>query len=188
MYLCRNILQNKPLQMNNKNIFRTLLIIITGICLSSCGDDYEPKAPAALDGEWLNEMRVLKSNDPSVDERVNSMFVRDAELLDIKRVFNVDKNSPDRGGISTLAVNRQNGINARKRESTYTTKGDSIFITDGILGNMSGTNVIVGKRLTTISKVNKQAIKAIITEIGGDNNIPMLDDIEGVLTIIDIKE
>jgi hypothetical protein len=174
--------------MNNKNIFQTLLIIITGICLYSCGDEYEPKPPAPLNGEWLNGKRVLKSNDPTVDERVNSMFIRDAELLEIKRFFDVNESNPDMGTISTLAVNRQNGFNARKRESTYITKGDSIFIVDGILGNMSGINVISGKKLTTITNVNKQAIKAIITEIGGDINIPMLDDIEGVLTIVDYKE
>ena len=92
------------------------------------------------------------------------------------------------GAISTLAVNPQNGTYARNRKSTYTTKGDSIFIVDGILGYMSGTNIITGRRLTTISKVDKQAIKAIITEIGGDINIPMLDNIEGTLTIIDNKE
>ncbi|HMM01315.1 MAG: hypothetical protein ACK5KN_05450 [Dysgonomonas sp.] len=173
----------------NKNItFLTLLVIIISTCSYSCGDDYEPKPPAPLDGEWLNEKRVLKSNDPTVDERVNSMFVRDAELLEIKRIFDVNESNPNTGAISTLAVNPQNGTYARNRKSTYTAKGDSIFIVDGILGYMSGTNIISGKRLTTVTKVDKQAIKAIITEIGGDINIPMLDDIEGVLTIVDYKE
>ncbi|SBV94764.1 hypothetical protein [uncultured Dysgonomonas sp.] len=174
--------------MNKNNIYLTLLIIITSICFYSCGDDYEPKPSASLDGEWLNEKRVLKSNDPTVDERVNSMFVRDAELLEIRRVFDVDENNPNMGAISTLAINPQNGTYARNRKSSYTAKGDSIFIVDGILGYMSGTNMITGRKLTTISKVDKQAIKAIITEIGGDINIPMLDDIEGTLTIIDNKE
>jgi hypothetical protein len=164
------------------------LHVIISICSYSCGDDYEPKPPAPLNGEWLNEKRVLKSNDPTVDERVNSMFIRDAELLEIKRIFDVNENDPNSGAISTLAVNRQNGLNARKRESAYTTKGDSIFIVDGILGNMPGTNIISGNKLTTVTKVNKQAIKAIITEIGCDINIPMLDEIEGVLAIIDYKK
>ncbi|MDR1882239.1 MAG: hypothetical protein LBR26_05585 [Prevotella sp.] len=172
--------------MNRNAVIQTLFIIVTSICSYSCSDDPEPPAP--LDGEWFNEMRILESNDNDVNGRVNGMFAADSRQLLVKRVFEINKSHPDMGVISTLAVDPESGVNVRKRESTYTLKGDSLYIVDGTLGNMPGTIVIKRNRLTTVSRLNKQAIKAIITEIGGDINIPVRDDIEGILTIIDVKK
>ncbi|WP_029904039.1 hypothetical protein [Prevotella sp. 10(H)] len=170
-----------------KNIFFPTLLAIFSIVLFSCGDDNEPVPNQPLDGEWLTQKRVLETNDEDVNKRVNKMFEIDAEDFILKRVFEINKNIPDLGTVTTLAYDPDRNINAVNRDSDFTLVGDSMNLSDKTLGIMPGTYTIKGNLLVTKSKVNKQAIQAIITEIGGDPNIKMKDDIEGILTITDKK-
>lgn len=149
----------------------------------SCSSENE-SAPITIDGEWTVIERILKTNDPSLDQNVNDLFVEDARTYAVKRIFDVNPNNPDIGSIQTIAINKETGVLKRKRIGTYAITADSIFIEDELIADFRQKYSLGRTLLETQVAVTKKELDVLVYEVGGDPNTVR----EGTVGILRMRE
>ena len=150
------------------------IILFTAFLLScivtSCGSNDE-KTPL-IDGKW-------NMNDTSLERRMNYLFNLEMEKNVIVHDFEGE------GLVMTVAPKEDPSNYTKRLRSTYSLKGDSIFINE-YYGGITRSKVDISYNVLTIyKKMETRDVKAMAEYLGMAISIP--DSVKGEMKIKDYR-
>lgn len=166
----------------NRKLYTLLLLFISVSFFISCETSDPPIVEkSSIDGQWLLLERTISTGNNMVDTDINALFKEDIRIYDTKRTFN-------KGGLTTIAIDKETGRDARKRLATYEEVKDSIYYDDEQLLQYSAQYIINKDVLITYSRVTKKDLDLLVNEVGGDPNLVQPADIVGIIKTREIRQ
>lgn len=150
--------------------------------MSSCGDSDNEFSNYTLTGEWQTTVQYIstENSETNFDSSINQLFIEEKGQKKIETEFKAITDGNTKGLVITK-ITKADIIDPEYTTEYYSTKGDSIIITNTSMQDEISMSYNVGQQiLITKRPLSKKDIVAITLSLGVHRDIP--DNIKGVLT------